>query len=87
MKLIYIEWHDAFCNTGWCTTDEIKKTIESNETWIKEVGWLLKETKTQIIIAARWSLEDACSNEQFGLIQKIPKTWIRKRIDLTKHIK
>ena len=86
MKLIYIEWHDAFAQGGWMTKKELDEWKEGE--WIvREVGWVIEETETQIILAARYSPPDGADVEQYGLLQKIPKTWIRKKIDLTKHIK
>jgi len=87
MKLIYIEWNDAFCNTGWLSKAELKKLSDEEEFIIKEVGWVFKESKKQIVLVSRYKPEDVRHGEEFGLVQKIPKTWIRKRIDLTKHIK
>lgn len=85
-KLIYIEWHDAFAKTTWMTEEELNKW-KKGEMIVNEVGWLIEETPKQIILAGRYIPPDNEDVEQFGLLQKIPKTWIRKRIDLSKHIK
>ena len=85
-KLIYIEWQDAFANTAWMTKAEVDKWKEG-EMMINQVGWLLEETSKQIILAARFNPADNGDVEQFGSLQKIPKTWIRKRINLTKYVK
>ncbi len=84
MKLVYLEWQDAHCNNGWMSEPELKEWSKG-ECIINEVGWIAQENKNQIILVSR--KEDMAGNRSFGLIQKIPKTWIRKRIDLTKHIK
>ena len=85
-KLIYIEWHDAFASGSWFTKRELEDW-KKGEFIVSEVGWLIEETSKQIILAARHNQEDNGDLEQWGSLQKIPKTWIRRRIDLTKHIK
>lgn len=86
MKLIYIEWHDAFASGGWYDKDQLDNWKQGD--WIvKQVGWLYEETNKQIILASRYSPPDQDGIEQYGQLQKIPKTWIRKRIDLSKYVK
>lgn len=77
-KLIYIEWCDAISNTGWMSLDEVLKW-GNDEAWIvKNVGWLLKETREYLLLAAKYS----DGSEEYGLLHKIPKTWIKKRVNL-----
>jgi len=85
-KLIYIEWHDAFGSHQWQTNGEIENW-KKGEFIIREVGWVIEETKKQIILAGRNNVADNGDPEQWGSLQKIPKTWIRKTINLTRHIK
>ena len=85
-KLIYIEWHDAFATGAWCTRHQLDEW-KQGEFIVREVGWLIEETDKQIILAGRHNPEDNGDAEQWGLLQKIPKTWIRKRINLTKYIR
>lgn len=86
MKLIYIEWCDAITindDRAWNTLKECKE-MGANENWVTiEVGFILEETKEYILFANKKSKH----NDSYGGVFKIPKTWIRKRIDLTKHIK
>lgn len=77
-KLIYIEWGDAISNTGWMPLDEALKWGKDEHWLVKNVGWLLKETKDYILLAAKYS--DGSS--EYGLLHKIPKTWIKKKIEL-----
>src|SRR5690348_7379755 len=90
MKLIYIEWEDAISNSSWHTEQELKRWANYENSIVKEVGWLYKETKKHIVLVSRQLREDIDETEsdygRFGLLQKIPKTWIQKRIDLTKYI-
>ena len=87
-KLIYIEWADAISSgAGWVNETDLKRWIDDSEWIIKQVGWVLKENNKFLTIASQIKPEDAFTETQFGHIQKIPKTWIRKRKDLSKHIK
>ena len=74
-RLIYIEWADAITDTGWKTEKQSIKWAESNDWVVKNVGWLLKETKGYILLAAKYSE----ITQEYGLLHKIPTTWIRKR--------
>lgn len=77
--LYCVEWHDAHSNGGWHTEDEIKKFINQEKCICQEVGWILYETKYEIVMACRrlkW-VEDG--DAQWGMLQKIPKSWIRKK--------
>ena len=87
LKLVYIEWHDAFANIGWLTKKEMEDIADTEECIVKECGWIYKETKKEIVLFARYMPDGKGFIEQFGLVQKIPKTWIKKRIDLTNHIR
>ena len=88
MNLIYIEWEDASTlNDGWHTKQEVDDYIKHHRYIISECGFLYKETKQMIVMLSRVNPESGDYPEQYAVIHKIPKTWIRKRIDLTKHIK
>lgn len=75
----YLEWCDAYANSAWHTTEAAVEWAESGDWVIKEMGWIIKETKEYILFGSRWQPESYYASEKFGLIQKIPKTWIRKR--------
>ena len=83
MQLIYIEWQDAFCNTGWIDQEDMESMVHKEECITREVGWVYYEDKSVIVIYARYCPESEGFGEKFGLVQKIPKTWIKKRIDIT----
>lgn len=53
---------------------------------VEEVGWVVEENKKYIILASTHKPEDEFCDEQVKLLQKIPKTWIKKRVDLTRTI-
>jgi len=84
MKIIYLEWIDAFANAGWFTNLRLKEEIEKRDFIIKETGIVLRETKKYLILCSGWIPEDEFREEQFCNVHKIPKTWIRKRKTLTK---
>lgn len=85
-KLVYIEWHDAFADSRWMSKNEVDNW-KKGEFIVAEVGWIMEETNKQIILASRYNPADNGDIAQWGSLQKIPKPWIRKRINLTKHIK
>jgi len=87
MKLIYLEWQDAFGNHSWMTEDDVEDWSKG-ESIIKEVGWVYKEDKKSIVLVSRISIpsSERWDSFQYGQVQKIPKTWIKKRINLTKYV-
>lgn len=74
--LVYVEWVDASSNSGWFTYDQAEKWIEQPNWLVKQVGWIIRETKRHLILAGRLEVDDC---ELIGQLQKIPKTWIIKR--------
>lgn len=90
MKLIYIEWDDAHSSNGWHTKEDVEKFLNEIPT-IKQVGWIFEETNRYIILVGRYApaniFAGVTEDQGYGQIQRIPKTWIKKRIDLTKYIK
>lgn len=79
-KIYLVEWEDAFSNDGWQSDTEVKNLIEKEKCITINVGWILHEDKDYIVIASRklkWESPEMC---KWGLIQKIPKGWIRKRM-------
>ena len=82
MRLIYLEWCDAVSNTtDWQTKEDLENGgWDSDDVWIvKQVGWVYKETKKYILLVSQVKPSDIFTEEQYGHIQKIPKTWIIKR--------
>ena len=78
MKLIYIEWEDAVHNAEWFSIDQAEHWHDATSFYIKECGWVVKEDKRGITLASRYKTEDLMES-QYGGLQYIPKTWIRKR--------
>lgn len=71
-KLLYVEWTDATTSDGW----EEGHDLETHS--IKSVGFLIKSTKKDLVLAGDWS--DPESNRRLA----IPKAWIqvKKEIEL-----
>lgn len=82
MQAVYLEWCDAFSNPGWMTHAELEPLIKDHDFVIREVGWLIEETKEYFIFAGAWSPADRFTNERFANLHKIPTTWIRRRLNL-----
>ena len=78
-KLVYLEWGDALYTSSWVSKRHIKEWADSSDWIVKHVGWIIKETSKYIVISSRLSLKDDSNGDEFGALQKIPKTWIRKR--------
>jgi hypothetical protein len=82
MKLIYLEWQDAIHNANWFEKDLAEEWHNATQFLIKECGWLVKEDKKGITLACRYKVEDNHTVEQFGGLQYIPKTWVKKRKEI-----
>ena len=67
-KLMYVEWVDAVADVGW--NYEVEDTKIS---LIKSVGWLVRDTKDEIVLAADYSEGD--TNRRMA----IPKAWVRNK--------
>ena len=85
-KLIYIEWEDAIANHGWHDTKQMADWAKDSSTLIKQVAWVYGETEEYLILYSRCSMDRPEEETYYGNLQKIPKTWIRKTVNLTKHI-
>ena len=87
MKLIYLEWEDATSgDDGWQHAESVLDWAKSYKFIAKQVGFVLVESKESIVLASGFN-EGGEYQNQYLHIHKIPKGWIRKRVDLTKHIK
>ena len=86
-KLIYIQWADATSPNefSWFTEESAIRWAKEDNFWIEQVGWILEENEKYLLLASRKNVTDFFSSDvsnqliQYGQIQKIPKTWIRKR--------
>lgn len=81
VKMVYIEWMDAYSNSGWFSYDRFKSHFldPANDVYVNSCGFLLRRTKKCVIFAGTWQpSRGGCVDEQFCDIHKIPNTWIRK---------
>lgn len=86
--LIYIEWCDAITNEqSWMAAEDVVRWAD-NEDWnIKQTGFLIKETKEYILMSMRLNTHKHTEEiDRLDGIIKIPKTWVRKRVNLSKFI-
>ena len=84
--LVYIEWEDAISNSGWFDQEEFDDWKNNKGFIVHEVGWIIEENKTYIVLASRYHPQDNDkygSTSKWGMLQKIPKTWIKKHILLS----
>lgn len=86
-KLIYLEWDDAVGNSRWFGLEEAEEWLNNSQWLICETGFLISEDRKAIYLCAFWKPLDTFSDEQMGSLRRIPKNWIKKRIDLTNKIK
>lgn len=88
-KLIYFEWCDAVSRDGWISKENALIWSKNTEWVVQQIGWILEENKEYITIFSQYDppSKNTTDHENFGHLQKIPKTWVRKRVDLTRHIK
>lgn len=79
----YIEWEDAISNSSWKTEEETIKWMKGTRSVIGQLGWILRDDEKYIGMASR---QDMTSNgdigDQWGQLQLIPKTWIRRRVKI-----
>lgn len=80
-KLVQIDWIDASTIKGWSTLDEV---IHHNvqPAIVHQVGYLIGSDNKCTSIAPAWSEETCDSEEQFLNVQRIPKAFIKKIVDL-----
>src|SRR5258706_9321126 len=80
---IYLEWCDAISdNSRWMSIEDARQWGENEDWVIKQVCFLLDEKDEYLLLASRINphsvTEDSLRVD--GLL-KLPKTWVRKRID------
>ena len=73
---------------GWHSDDAVKKFIDEGKCIVIDVGWILSETKDEIVIASkRMKWREDSNNHEWSGISKIPKTWIRKKLIFNQALK
>lgn len=86
-KLTYLLWQDAHSSSGWFTKDQLEKNVNEDEFNVEEIGWIIYEDDKEIHMVARrgtWDkVVDLNTTHEYGMYQRIPKTWILKRKVIT----
>lgn len=79
LKLVCVEWDDAYNNAGsWHTLEEAVEFARKNSFRVKNVGWLIHEDDSCYLLSSR----HAYIEEQYGLIERIPKKMVRNFTEL-----
>lgn len=78
-KLTYLQWQDAYSNSSWFSHDDIQKKIAEDMFVVEEVGWIVYENKKEIHLCSRRCMADESAVAEYGMYQRIPKSWILKR--------
>lgn len=79
MKLLYVQWEDASSRSSWSSLETVEDWNKNGRFMVETLGWLVKDTDKVIIIAGSHNPESEYSDEVYGDLIRIPKTWIRKR--------
>ena len=85
-KLIYIEWEDACSNDTWMDEHSAIEWSNAGRYVVKQTGFVFKENKQHLILYGGFHEHDGYQSQYHQMI-KIPKGWIRRRVNLTKYIK
>jgi len=79
-RLTYLQWQDAHSNGSWFTVEDIESKIGEEAFICEEIGWIVYEDSKEIHLCSRRGLWTGKANTQeYGMYQRIPKTWILKR--------
>ncbi|MFA6469033.1 MAG: hypothetical protein WCW35_09050 [Bacteroidota bacterium] len=78
-QLFYIEWTDALTfSEEWLTKEDVCKKYKNEDWLIKQVGYILNETRDYILVASKYNPQEN-NQDKFAEITKIPTTWIKKK--------
>ena len=86
MKLIYVEWEDAYSREGWQTSHDLDMWKE-HKFMVQQSGFVYDENKDYMIIAGGINPGDEVGELQFKQTIKIPSSWVGRRVDLTNYVK
>ncbi len=79
--LAYIQWHDSVnALEGWKTVDEAKDWARVDALVVHQIGWIIEETKEYYLVAGRYHPGSEELSEHVGLVQMIPKSWVKVQI-------
>lgn len=78
-KLVYIRWQDAHHNGSWMTPSNLEEEVNREMLICENIGWVVYEDEKEIHIVSRRSNWIVDTADSYGLYQRIPKAWIRKK--------
>lgn len=81
-KLIYLQWQDAHSNSGWHTKEQLQKEVDTAACIVEEIGWIVYEDDKAIHMISRRILWTIDNSSEYGMYQRIPKTWVLKRKEI-----
>ena len=76
-RLVLVEWHDAHSDGGWLNKRDLEDFLNRDKCICQNVGWLISETKDELVLGCRKMKWAEDGDEEWGMVQKIPKAWIR----------
>lgn len=80
-QIVYVEWCDAASHENeWMELSDVIEWADNEDWVIKQTSFLVKETTEYIVLASRMN------ETHLNGLMKIPKTWIRKRVNLSKYV-
>ena len=83
-QLVFIEWMDAIENlSGWHTEEEALEWADEDDWIVHQVGWIMKETEDYVLLCTRCNEARGERKANYGGLFKIPKPWIRYRVELS----
>lgn len=77
----YVEWYDATdLSNAWTPKSEGDKLINGVNSTVMEVGYLIKETDKDLVLASSVILaKDPTNEDMYGHLIRIPKAMILKK--------
>lgn len=81
-QLVYLKWQDAHANGSWFSIEKLEEAISRDAFICEEIGWIVYEDKKEIHLCSRrgtWDKNKTSCISEYGMYQRIPKTWILKR--------
>lgn len=88
MKLVFVEWVDCSgsIDTAWRNDTYMDTFVEKDER-IYDVGFVYHEDKESLVLVGGYSIPQDTYETVYHREVKIPKAVIKRRLDLSRHIK
>lgn len=82
-KLVKIGWADAIENENtWHTLEEATQWHKDDDWIVHQTGWLLEENKDYIVLFSKFNDPSGGRPATIGGLFKVPKPWIKYKIEL-----